>query len=62
MYILYIKTFVFLYQGKKKKKVGTNSTNDNEIVDITHLGSLNFFEDQSGKIDHLIGTTNVCYN
>ena len=31
-------------------------------VDLTHLDFLDFFENPNGKIDHLIGDENVCYD
>ena len=36
---------------------------DNDgAIPLTHFVISNFFEDPSGKIDHLIGADNVCYN
>ena len=31
-------------------------------VDLTHLDVSDFFENLNGKIDHLIGDGNVCYD
>ena len=31
-------------------------------VDLTHLDVSDFFEKPNGKIDHLIGDENVCYD
>ena len=31
------------------------------VIPLTHFDIFDFFEDPSGKIDHLIGDGNVCY-
>ena len=62
-YLLYSKTF-FLYQASIKAKgneVEMNFIDSDDLVDLTHLDVLNFFENPNRKIDHLIGDGNVCY-
>ena len=44
-----------------------NQINDNFIdndgaIPLNHYDISNFFEDRSGKMDHLIGDGNVCYD
>ena len=35
---------------------------DDGAVPLKHFDVYDFFEDLSGKIDHLIGDDNVCYD
>ena len=35
---------------------------DDGAVHLKHFDVYDFFEDQSGKIDHLIGDGNMCYD
>ena len=39
-----------------------NFIDGDNLVDLTHLEVLDFFENPSGKIDHLIGDGNVFYD
>ena len=60
-----LKHFVDLYQASikaKGKEVEINFINSDGLVDLTHLDVSNFFENPNGKIDHLIGDGNVCYD
>ena len=59
------KLLVDLYQASikvKRKEVEMNFIDGDDLVDLTHLDVSNFFEDPNGKIDHLIGDGNVCYD
>ena len=59
------KHFVNLYQALikgKGKKVEMNFIDSDDPVDLTHLEVSDFFENPNGKIDHLIGDGNVCYD
>ena len=59
------KHFVDLYQAlikAKGKEVEMNFLDSDGPVDLTHLDVLDFFEILNGKIDHLIGDENVCYD
>ena len=63
-YFSYSKTF-FLYQASIKAKgneVEMNFIDSDDLVDLTHLDVLNFFENPNRKIDHLIGDGNVSYD
>ena len=63
-YFSYSKTF-FLYQASIKAKgneVEMNFIDSDGLIDLTHLDVSNFFENLNGKIDHLIGDGNVCYD
>ena len=39
-----------------------NFIDSDDLVDLTHLDDLNFFENPNRKIDHLIGDGNVSYD
>ena len=63
------KHLVDLYQaslngkGKETNFVDHNNFLDSfDGVDVTHLDISDFFEDPTGKIDHLIGDRNVIIN
>ena len=72
------KHFVDLYQVSMKRKDKQIETNfidgkdtmdpddhffdDDGAVPLKHFDVYDFFEDQSGKIDHLIEDDNVCYD
>ena len=59
------KHLVNLYQALikgKGKKVEMNFIDSDDPVDLTHLEVSDFFENPNGKIDHLIGDGNVCYD
>ena len=43
-------------------EVEMNFIDSDGQVDLTHLDVSNFFENPNGKIDHLIGDGNVCYD
>ena len=64
-YLPYSKHFVDLYQASIKAKgneVEMNFIDSDGPVDLTHLDVLDFFKNPNGKIDHLIGDGNVCYD
>ena len=46
----------------KGKEVEMNFIDSDGQVDLTHLDVSDFFENPNGKIDHLIGDGNVCYD
>ena len=59
----------------KDKHIETNFINEKDTIDpddlffdddgavhLKHFEVSDFFEDPSGKIDHLIGDDNVCYD
>ena len=57
------KHLVDLYQASiKRKEVEMNFIDSDGQVDLTHLDVSDFFENSNGKIDHLIGDENVCYD
>ena len=59
------KHLVDLYQASikaKGKEVEMNFIDSDDLVDLTHLNVSNIFENPNGKIDHLIGDGNVCYD
>ena len=72
------KHFVDLYYAsvkRKNKQIETNFIDGKDIMDpddhffdddgavpLKHFDVSDFFEDLSGKIDHLIGDDNVCYD
>ena len=57
------KHLVGLYQASiKGKEVEMNFIDSDGQVDLTHLDVSDFFENPNGKIDHLIGDGNVCYD
>ena len=72
------KHLVDLYQASMKGKYKQIETNfidgkdtmdpadpffdDDGVVPLKHFDVSDFFEDPSGKIDHLIGDDNVCYD
>ena len=39
-----------------------NFIDSDDPMDLTHLDVSDFFENFNGKIDHLIGDGNVCYD
>ena len=54
-----------LYQISIKangKEVEINFIDSDGQVDPTHLDVSDFFENPNGKIEHLIGDGNVCYD
>ena len=57
------KHLVNLYQVSiKGKEVEMNFIDNDGTMDLTHLDVLNLFENPNGKIDHLIGDGDVCYD
>lgn len=59
------KHLVDLYQASIKTKgneVEISFIDGDGSINITYLDVLDFFEDPSGKIDHLVGNENVCYD
>ena len=63
-YFSYSKTF-FLYQASIKAKgneVEMNFIDSDGPVDLTYLDVSDLFENLNGKIDHLIGDGNICYD
>ena len=53
----------FIYQTSiKGKEVEMNFIDSDGQVVLTHLDVSNFIENLNGKIDHLIGDGNVCYD
>ena len=57
------KHLVDLYQASiKRKEVEMNFIDSDGQVDLTYLDVLDFFENPNGKIGHLIGDGNVCYD
>ena len=57
------KHLVNLYQTLiKGNEVEMNFIDSDDQVDLTHLDVSDFFENSNGKIDHLIGDGNVCYD
>ena len=59
------KHFVDLYQASIKAKgneVEMNFIDSDGPVDLTYLDVSDLFENLNGKIDHLIGDGNVCYD
>ena len=47
---------------KANNQIDDNFIDNDGAIHLTHFDISNFFEDQSGKIDHLIGDGNVCYD
>ena len=43
-------------------QIDDNFIDNDGIIHLTHFDISDFFEDPSGKIDHLIGNGNVCYD
>ena len=43
-------------------QIDDNFINNDGAIPLIHFDIFDFFEDQSGKIDHLIGDDNVCYD
>ena len=57
------KHVVDLYQTSIKGiEVEMNFIDSDGQVDLTYLNVSDFFENPNGKIDHLIGDENVCYD
>ena len=67
------KHLVDLYQASMKgkdKQIETNfidgkatmGPDDDGAVPLKHFDVYDFFDDPSGKIDHLIGDDNMCYD
>ena len=62
-YFLYAQTCGRPLPSINKRKWSWNEFIDSDgQVDLTHLDFLDFFENPNGKIDHLIGDENVCYD
>ena len=57
-----VKLYQTLLEEIGKEKIETNLIDSDDPVDITHLDISDFFEDPTGKIDHLIGDGNVHIN
>ena len=43
-------------------QIDENFIDNDGAIPLTHFDFSDFFEDLSGKIDHLIGDGNVCYD
>ena len=43
-------------------QIDDNFIDNDGAIPLTHFYISDFFEDPSGKIDHLIGDDNVCYD
>ena len=43
-------------------QIDDNFIDNDGAIPLTHFDISDFFEDTSGKIDHLIGDGNVCYD
>ena len=43
-------------------QIDDNFIDNDGAIPLTHFDISDFFEDSSGKIDHLIGDDNVCYD
>ena len=43
-------------------KIDDNFIDNDGAIPLTHFDIFDFIEDPSGKIDHLIGNGNVCYD
>ena len=43
-------------------EIDDNFIDNDDAIPLTHFDFFDFFEDPSGKIDHLIGDGNVCYD
>ena len=43
-------------------QIDDNFIDNDGVISLTHFDISDFFEDPSGKIDHLIGDGNVCYD
>ena len=53
------------YQVFLKKltiKIDDNFIDNDVAIPLTHFNIYDFFEDPSGKIDHLISDDNMCYD
>ena len=48
--------------GKDTMDLDDPFFDDDGAVPLKHFDVYDFFEDPSGKIDHLIGDDNVCYD
>ena len=47
---------------KANNQIYENFIDNDGAIPLTHFDISDFFEDPSGKIDHLIGDDNVCYD
>ena len=57
------KHLVDLYRTSiKGNEVEMNFIDSDGQMDLTYLDVSDFFENPNGKIDHLIGDANVCYD
>ena len=43
-------------------QIDDNFIDNDGAIPLTYFDISDFFEDPSGKIDHLIGDSNVCYD
>ena len=43
-------------------QIDDNFIDNDGAIPLTHFDISNLFEDPSGKIDHLIGDSNACYD
>ena len=43
-------------------QIDDNFIDNDSAIPLTHFDISDFFENPSGKIDHLIGNDNVCYD
>ena len=57
-----VKLYQTTLKDKCKDKIETNLIDSDDPVDITHFDISYFFEDPTGKIDHIIGDGNVHIN
>ena len=47
---------------KANNQIYDNFIDNDDAISLTHFDISDFFEDPNGKIDHLIGDGNVCYD
>ena len=55
------RQWILIILIKSPSKKLTIFDNDG-VISLTHFDIFDFFEDLSGKIDHIIGDGNVCYD
>ena len=54
--------FLLLRRGSVTMDPNDPFFDDDDAVPLKHFDVSNFFEDPNGKIDHLIGDGNMCYD
>ena len=53
---------ILIKSPSKKLTIDDNFIDIDGVIPLTHFHISDLFEDPSGKIDHLIGDANVCYD